>query len=132
MTAHEYAQEQIRGVVNKIADHAAATFRAATEGLRDELAATLEGVASGVPWATFAHGDPARTAEVTWQPFDYANKAATAPPVDKPVWIINEYDRGAVPIGYFDGFTMRPLIGYPDMDVSWWAEIVYPAPPERG
>lgn len=64
-----------------------------------------------------------------WHRFDYDNKAETAPPADRPVWIVEEFYLGGVGIGYFDGVTMRIWRGSGDCFVWWWAPMEIPAPP---
>jgi hypothetical protein len=68
---------------------------------------------------------------IGWQKFDYDDRATTAPPAEKLVWIVEDwaYD-GGVGIGYFDGYTMRTWWGSDDCHVTYWAKIVYPTPPE--
>lgn len=68
--------------------------------------------------------------EVEWRPFDYDDKANTAPPVDEMVWVVEEFYTEGVTIGLFDGYTFRVLPGGgDDCSVAWWAPMVYPEPP---
>jgi hypothetical protein len=66
---------------------------------------------------------------VEWQRYDYENKANTAPPDDRLVWIIEDFYTEGVDLGFFDGFTFRTWTGSDDCSVSWWALIDYPPPP---
>jgi hypothetical protein len=65
-----------------------------------------------------------------WQPYDFTDKAHTAPPADRMVWVLEmDYEAG-VTVGIFDGFTFRMLpSGTDDCDVRWWAPIEMPAAP---
>jgi hypothetical protein len=66
---------------------------------------------------------------IVWHRFDYANKASTKPPTDNLVWVVEEFYEEGVTLGYFDGYTFRTWGGSDDCEVSWWAEITYPALP---
>ncbi len=67
---------------------------------------------------------------VEWHPFDYEDKAATAPKHHyEPVWIADPDTPGRADIGYFDGYTFRLWGGSDDVSVQAWAEITYPAYP---
>lgn len=63
-----------------------------------------------------------------WKPFDYDNKAATAPESDKLVWIHEEWYHG-VTLGFFDGFTFNTYWGSDDCHITHWATLIYPAAP---
>lgn len=66
---------------------------------------------------------------VEWKPFDYDNKAATAPAIHELVWIVEEYYFDGVAIGYFDGYTFRVWSGTDDCSVTHWAPMLYPEAP---
>ncbi|WP_204078366.1 hypothetical protein [Planotetraspora phitsanulokensis] len=66
---------------------------------------------------------------VSWRPFDYEDKAATAPPTDRMVWIWETFEEG-VDLGYFDGFTMRTAAGSDDCHVTHWAFMDVPPGPQ--
>jgi hypothetical protein len=66
---------------------------------------------------------------VEWKPFDYGNKAETAPPTEVLVWVNEVYYVEGVSLGYFDGFTMRLWSGSDDCSVSHWAPMERPEPP---
>jgi len=66
---------------------------------------------------------------ITWNAFDYADKANTAPKHSELVWIVEEFYEDGVTLGYFDGYTFRTWGGSDDCSVSWWAEIEKPPPP---
>jgi hypothetical protein len=70
-------------------------------------------------------------AEGEWKPFDYDDKAATAPTVGALVWIVETFYARGVTLGYFDGFTMRTWRGSDDCSITHWAAIEKPAPPRR-
>jgi hypothetical protein len=67
--------------------------------------------------------------KTNWNPFDYQDKAGTAPKHDNLVLIREDYYTGGVTMGYFDGYTFRTWAGSDDCSVSYWAEISYPADP---
>lgn len=63
---------------------------------------------------------------VEWHEFDYENKAATKPPSDELVWIVEQFYYEGVTLGYFDGFTFRLWHGSDDCSVTHWAPLEYP------
>ena len=70
---------------------------------------------------------------VAWHAFDYENKDETAPPRElnyELVWIIETFYSNGVDLGYFDGHTFRTRSGSDDCNVTHWALIDYPEPPE--
>jgi hypothetical protein len=66
-----------------------------------------------------------------WHRFDYDDKAATAPPAQEPVWVMEEFYHGDKPtVGVFDGFTFHVLpSGSDDCSVTHWAPMAHPDPP---
>lgn len=67
-----------------------------------------------------------------WRPFDYANKQATRPTTNEPVWVCGTMPGGepGVAVGYFDGFTMCLWNGTDDISVAYWTKLYAPEPPE--
>ncbi|MEW1845935.1 hypothetical protein AB0392_48975 [Nonomuraea angiospora] len=65
-----------------------------------------------------------------WRRFDYDNKAATAPPRDTLVWIMEIYYEGGVTIGWYDGHTMRTWDGSDDCKVTHWMPMDKPDWPD--
>lgn len=68
-------------------------------------------------------------AKEDWRPFDYDNKAKTAPKDGELVWVVEENYVGGISFGFFDGFTFCTWWGSDDCHVTHWAPIVTPEPP---
>lgn len=62
----------------------------------------------------------------------WRDQIVAKPPVDEPVWVVEEFYLEGVGLGLFDGFTWRMLpSGSDDCQVSHWMPITYPDPPEE-
>jgi hypothetical protein len=113
-------------VVDRARAYAAARYTSGAGAAGDALVAAVEALP-----ADPAKSDPAPGTE--WRQIDYDNKAATAPPPDAMVWVVEEFYEQGVTVGLFDGFTFRVLpSGSDDCSVSWWAPMERPQGPAGG
>jgi hypothetical protein len=67
--------------------------------------------------------------KVEWREYDSENSPNTRPSLNTSVWVIEWFYYG-VTIGYHNGRTFLTADGSDDCEITHWAPIEYPDPPE--